>query len=91
MKDRPTNKRFHLRAAAQPSDEIAGGIDTATQTAWPGAVLPSGATHDAWAMSELCPMAMSRYTMEEQHPEEFSEAGMEAVCRVPLVQLDKYG
>ena len=92
---------FTYEQSAQPCDEnLVAELETATRTVH-GQVpsLPSGATHDASAMSELCPMAMLFVRCRDgaSHlPEEFaSEADMK-VARQTLTQLvrnlaDKYG
>ena len=91
---------FTYEQVAQPCDGgLMGELEAATQAVHgkvPG--IPSGATHDASAMSELCPMAMLFVRCRDgaSHlPEEFaSEADME-VARRTLSQLvrnlaDKY-
>ena len=91
---------FTYEQGAQPCDgKLLAELEAATQAVH-GQVpfLPSGATHDASAMSELCPMAMLFVRCRDgaSHlPEEFaSEADME-VARRTLSQLvrnlaDKY-
>jgi allantoate deiminase len=92
---------FTYEQGAQPCDgKLLAELEAATRAVH-GQVpsLPSGATHDASAMSELCPMAMLFVRCRDgaSHlPEEFaSEADME-VARRTLSQLvrnlaDEYG
>jgi len=83
---------FTYEQAAQPCDDnLLTELRTATQAIHGDVpMMPSGATHDASAMSDLCPMAMLFVRCRDgaSHlPEEFaSEADME-VARQTLLQL----
>ena len=92
---------FTYEQGAQPCDrKLLAELEAATQAVH-GQVpsLPSGATHDASAMSELCPMAMLFVRCRDgaSHlPEEFASEGDMEVARRTLSQLvrnlaDKYG
>ena len=83
---------FTYEQGAQPCDgKLVAELEAATRAVHGNVPsLPSGATHDASAMSELCPMAMLFVRCRDGTsylPEEFaSEADMEVVRRT-LSQL----